>query len=126
MRGVMGRPQLEIDPEQVRLLAECFCTNEEIAAKLGCSPDTLTRRFAESLKSGKDSAKSSLRVNQFNLSKTNPAMAIWLGKQYLGQREPKVAISIEDIDGLIAAELARMAGRSQDSTFGETESNAVS
>jgi hypothetical protein len=89
----MARPKLDIDPEKVRLLAECFCTNEEIAAKLGCSSDTLVRRFAEPIKSGRDSAKSTLREYQFAMAKTNPAMAIWLGKQYLNQHD-KIIVNI--------------------------------
>ena len=31
--------------------------------------------------------KSSLRRYQFNLAKTNATMAIWLGKQWLGQKD---------------------------------------
>lgn len=121
----MGRPRLDIDPDKVRLLAECFCTNEEIAAKLGCSPDTLTRRFADAIKSGRECAKTILREYQFKLAKTNPAMAIWLGKQYLGQREPKSTVAIEYLDNLIAVELARLAGRGEDTTSGTTEGEAI-
>ena len=33
--------------------------------------------------------KISLRRAQFRLAEHNAAMAIWLGKQYLGQREPE-------------------------------------
>lgn len=84
----MPRKKLDIDPNQVQLLASAFCTNEEIAAKLGCSPDTLTRRFADPLKRGRDSAKASLRAKQFQLAmKGNVTLLIWLGKQYLGQRD---------------------------------------
>jgi hypothetical protein len=98
----MARPLIDIDPEKVRLLAECFCTNEEIAAKLGCSSDTLVRRFADSIKSGRDSAKSTLREYQFAMAKTNPAMAIWLGKQYLGQQDRmNIVITPNEADDLI-------------------------
>jgi hypothetical protein len=84
----MPRKKLDIDPNQVQLLASAFCTNEEIAAKLGCSPDTLTRRFADPLKRGRDSAKASLRAKQFQLAmKGNVTLLIWLGKQYLGQSD---------------------------------------
>ena len=29
----------------------------------------------------------SLRRSQFRIAETNPTMAIWLGKQYLGQKD---------------------------------------
>ena len=31
---------------------------------------------------------------QWELAKKNVAMAIWLGKQYLGQREPEQALNV--------------------------------
>jgi hypothetical protein len=87
----MARPKLEIDEKQVEYLAMAYCTDEEIAAKVGCSVDTLTRRFAESIKKGKGSARASLRGKQFELAmKGNTTLLIWLGKQYLGQRDQVV------------------------------------
>ena len=38
-------------------------------------------------KKGQDNGKRSLRRIQFKLAEKNPTMAIWLGKQYLGQRD---------------------------------------
>ena len=44
-----------------------------------------------------DGGKASLRRNQLHLSKTNAAMAIWLGKQKLDQKdEPK---TVEGFNG---------------------------
>ncbi len=84
----MARPEKDINPESVRILAGAFCTDEEIGAKLGCSSDTLTRRFAEALKEGRDDAKGSLRSKQMAVAmKGSIPMLIWLGKQYLGQRD---------------------------------------
>src|SRR5690606_8397761 len=84
----MARPRKKIDPEQVRALAGIGCTHEEIAAVLKCSPDTLTRRFADALKEGKQHAKASLRRMQWEAAKKgNVTMMIWLGKQMLGQRD---------------------------------------
>lgn len=41
--------------------------------------------------------KIQLRKNQLDLSKKSAAMAIWLGKQYLGQRDqPEENIDTED------------------------------
>jgi len=75
-------------------LARIQCTQSEAAAVLGVDRRTLCRFFArhpearEKWDNGLESGKASLRRNQFKLSETNSSMAIWLGKQYLGQREP--------------------------------------
>ena len=34
--------------------------------------------------------KASLLRSQFKLAERNPSMAIWLGKQYLGQQDPSM------------------------------------
>jgi hypothetical protein len=83
----MGRPKFKIDYNTVLKLASIFCTQEEIAAVLGCSVDTLQRdsEFCGVYKKGLETAKASLRRKQFALAEKNPAMAIFLGKNYLGQ-----------------------------------------
>jgi hypothetical protein len=43
--------------------------------------------FADTYKSKSQVGKSSLRRAQWNLAEKNASMAIWLGKQYLGQRD---------------------------------------
>lgn len=83
-----GRPRKELNAKQVEKLAGLFLTHEEIAAVLGCSADTLTRNFAESLKKGAERGKSSLKRAQFLAAKAgNATMLVWLGKQHLGQRD---------------------------------------
>lgn len=90
-----GRPRLKLNNvgiEIVTKLAGFMCTEEEIASFLAVTVETLHNKenndaFLECIKNGQNIGKVSLRQNQFNLSKTNPTMAIWLGKQYLGQRE---------------------------------------
>jgi len=85
-----GRPRFEIDYEAVKKLAGIQCTQGEIAAWLGCSVDTLLRdqKFCEIYKSGMENGKMSLRRHQWRaLENGNTTMLVWLGKQYLGQRE---------------------------------------
>ena len=92
-----GPPQKEIDLDQVIYWAQLQATAEEIASSFRVSPDTLDRRlkkhfgmgYAELLKRVGGSAKLSLRRYQFKLAEKNVAMAIWLGKQWLGQKEPR-------------------------------------
>lgn len=85
-----GRPPLEIDPNLVEGLAKIGCTNVEIAPLVGCSVDTLVRRFAEILDKGRSGLKMKLRRAQMQAAEGgNVAMLIWLGKQYLGQSDKR-------------------------------------
>lgn len=67
----------------------------EIAGWFDCSEDTIERwckrtfgkGFADTFKTHSQSGKISLRRYQFKLAEKNAAMAIFLGKQYLGQRD---------------------------------------
>lgn len=83
----MARPQKQIDPKLVEGLARLGCTYEEIASIVECSTKLLQRRFVHLIKKGQDEMKLSIRRNQMRLSEKSAAMAIWLGKQYLGQRD---------------------------------------
>jgi hypothetical protein len=84
----MARPKKPIDRKLVGGLAGVGCTNEEIATLLGCSHDTIERRFAGSLRKGRAKLKMSLRRQQVKKAKEGSVpMLIWLGKQYLDQRD---------------------------------------
>lgn len=84
----MGRPPIPIDDEQVEALAGINCTMEEIATVLGCSVDTISRRFAEAVKRGREQGRSSLRRYMWEKVKEgNVVMMIWLSKQILGYRD---------------------------------------
>lgn len=96
----MGRPKKEIDIANFEKLCSMMCTEEEIAGFFDCSIDTVDRfckkeyktTFADIYKTLSVKGKIALRRNQFRLSETNTSMAIWLGKQYLGQKD------VTDID----------------------------
>lgn len=94
----MGRPLKKIDPDQVRRLAMINCTYPEIAAVVGCSPDTLERRFAGVIKEGWEQGKSSLKRMMWEAcTKGNTPMMIFLSKQMLGYSdkvEQKVDASV--------------------------------
>src|SRR5882762_5025889 len=81
----------QIDPNELERLAALHCTDEEIAAWFGVTTKTIERRrkvgkFAEIMQRGKAKGKISLRRTQMRLAEQgNPALAIWLGKQLLGQ-----------------------------------------
>jgi len=85
-----GRPRFEIDYETVEKLASLQCTQAEIASYLGCSVDTLQadEKFSGLYKAGMDKGRMSLRRHQWRaLEEGNSTMLVWLGKQYLGQRD---------------------------------------
>lgn len=84
-----GRPKKEIDYNVVEKLASIQCTQEEIANFLELSVRTLQRdeEFCRIYKKGMDNGKMSLRRIQFKLAEKNTSMAIFLGKQYLGQKD---------------------------------------
>lgn len=86
----MARPKKFIDLELAEKLATIQCTQEEIAVILGVSVATLQRNeeFCSIYKKAKENGKSSLRRMQWkSAEKGNVTMQIWLGKQYLQQRD---------------------------------------
>ena len=91
----MGRPLLPIDRDTFSKLCAIQCTEAETASVLGVSVDTLGRwckktfglTFAEVYKKESAGGRASLRRAQFAMAQKSPVMAIWLGKQILGQRD---------------------------------------
>ena len=98
----MGRPLIQIDRKQFVDLVGLGCSQDEICwffrdpTGKPISEDTLTRfckrefgcTFADYRNQNSMMAfKIKLRRNQLQLSEKNAAMAIWLGKQVLGQTE---------------------------------------
>lgn len=103
--GKGGRPRIEIDQDQFKKLCGLQCTLAEIAGFFDCSEDTienwckreLNRGFSDAFKEFSASGKISLRRNQFRLAEKSAAMAIFLGKQYLGQKD---SIEYEDKESI--------------------------
>lgn len=92
----MARPRKEIDKKQFESLCGLQCTREEVCAFFEISEKTLDawckrtyrQSFSLVFSQKRSKGKISLRRSQFQLAEKNANMAIWLGKQYLGQREP--------------------------------------
>jgi hypothetical protein len=100
----VGRPKipmiLEIPPkaivfDQVVYWINLQATQEEVAGSFRVSVETLNARllehfgmnFSELRKRADGEAKLSLRRYQFKQAEKSATMAIWLGKQWLGQRD---------------------------------------
>ena len=105
----MARPRKEIDKNQFAKLCDLQCTLQEIAGFFDCSEDTIERwckrelkkSFAEAYKKYSVRGKISLRRFQMKMAEHNATMAIWLGKQYLGQTDKQEVVINRDIDDSI-------------------------
>ena len=106
-----GRPNKEIDQKTFEKLCGIQCTKEEICGFLDVTDKTLenwckrtySAGFSEVFRKKRGAGKISLRRAQFRLAEKNAAMAIWLGKQYLDQKdeqkveqEVKLGVTIVD------------------------------
>ena len=91
----MARPRKEIDQKQFEKLCGLQCTQEEICGWFDITDKTLNTwckntyraSFSEVYAKKRETGKISLRRAQFELAKKNASMAIFLGKNYLGQRD---------------------------------------
>lgn len=110
----MGRPRANIDPKHFEQLCAIQCTQEEICDFFDVCADTLNswckrtygKSFSEVFSQKRGRGKISLRRNQWKLAEKNTSMAIWLGKQYLGQRETTevlAGINVQNDDALSAS-----------------------
>lgn len=92
-----GRPKKNIDKKQFEKLCQLQCTIDEVCGFFEVCPDTLEawcRRtygrgmtFSKVFKEKRSGGMISLRKAQFKLAEKNASMAIWMGKQYLGQTD---------------------------------------
>ena len=90
-----GRPKKDIDQTMFENLCSILCTKNELCDFFNVDEKTLTRwckdtygvGFSEIYKNKSAKGKMSLRRTQFKIAESNATMAIFLGKQYLGQRD---------------------------------------
>ena len=109
-----GRPKKIIDKAAFEKLCALQCTQEEICGVLGVNSDTLSKwckkeykaNFSEVFKEKRQVGKMSLRRSQFKLAEKNATMAIWLGKQYLDQRDRDITDAVEKSNGVLESILA--------------------
>lgn len=105
----MARPRKEIDQKQFENLCALQCTKDEICSFFELTDKTLENwckrtykaGFSEIFKLKRGKGKISLRRAQFQLAQKNANMAIWLGKQYLGQRDMREVNVNSNIDDSI-------------------------
>ena len=90
-----GRPRKEFDQNTFEKLLELQCTQAEICNFFNTTDKTISawckrtykKDFSECLEKFGTKGRISLRRAQFKMAQNNPTMAIWLGKQFLGQKD---------------------------------------
>ena len=94
-KGQIKQAQVKIDQKQFESLCKMQCTETEICSFFDVSEDTLVRwcketynqNFAEIYSKKREGGRIAIRRFQLQQAEKNPTMAIWLGKQYLGQKD---------------------------------------
>ena len=97
-----GRPRKDVDWQLVYQLATYQCTRNEIYAALRVTQPFMIQykeKFEEIYQRGLEDGKVRFRKAQTRMADKNPVMAIWCGKQYLGQSDNPQAT--QTIDGTI-------------------------
>jgi hypothetical protein len=101
----MGRPRKEIDKTEFEKLCFLQCTEREFCSWFDVSDETLNkwckenydgRTFLDVFKEKRENGIISLRRTQFQLAEKSPAMAIFLGKNLLGQTD-KMEQTVNDV-----------------------------
>lgn len=93
-----GRPRKQINQEEFEKLCALQCTKEEICGWFDVTDKTLEKwcnetyeeHFSDVFSKKRVAGKISLRRAQFQLAQKNASMAIFLGKNYLGQSDTMV------------------------------------
>lgn len=92
----VGRPRIELDPKQAKIFGYFRATYDTMAEQIGCHVDTIRAamqdedsEFSKEYKKGFSSMKMKLSEAQVKtaIEEHNPTLLVWLGKQYLGQKD---------------------------------------
>lgn len=92
----VGRPRIELDPKQAKIFGYFRATYDTMAEQIGCHVDTIRHamqdedsEFSKAYKNGFSSMKMKLSEAQVKtaIDEHNPTLLVWLGKQYLGQKD---------------------------------------
>ena len=91
-----GRPRIELDPKQAKIFGYFRATYDTMAEQIGCHVDTIRAamqddksEFSKEYKKGFSGMKMKLSEAQIKtaIEDRNPTLLVWLGKQYLGQKD---------------------------------------
>jgi AraC-like DNA-binding protein len=105
-RRKTGPKPMPIDPKVVEGMVMVGATTEEVADFIGCSRDTIERRFQSLLNKTRANSRLRLRQAQYKAALAGDrTMLVWLGKVMLGQKETTVT-ETRDVTKLTDDELA--------------------
>ena len=99
-----GRPKKQIDQKEFEKLCFLQCTKQEFCSWFDTTDKTLERwcketygmGFSDVFRIKRENGIISLRRTQFQLAEKSPAMAIFLGKNLLGQTD-KMEQTVNDV-----------------------------
>ena len=86
----LGRPPIQFSPAIVRKIGKyafAGARDRTISQALGIDDDTFQNHFSEYCLKKRCEGKIALLLTQARMAKTNPTMAIWMGKQLLDQSD---------------------------------------
>lgn len=92
----VGRPRIELDPKQAKIFGYFRATYDTMAEQMECHVDTIRQamqddksEFSKEYKKGFSGMKMKLSEAQVKtaIEDRNPTLLVWLGKQYLGQKD---------------------------------------
>jgi hypothetical protein len=111
---VKGRMNEKLETlKQLAALGEAQCTSDEIAQVFGVTPEAFeawmdgSDRCRWALEHGRSQGRAALRRAQLHLAQTNAAMAIFLGRLYLGQGERREGDTVDPAEAAQTAERVR-------------------
>ena len=112
----VGRPKINLNLEELERLSRLNCTMPEISAYFDIPLRTLEDKFANevdvkrAIEKGRATGKLSLRRRQIQIMEetNNPTMAIWLGKQMLGQTDKQEIVQDINIEDRKVLDISRL------------------
>ena len=99
-----GRPKRVFSDEEIQLIEQYAldgCYSETIAAGLEIPVTTLKRHFGRKMTHLRAKGKLILKHNQTQMAKSSPQMAIFLGKNELGQADKQI-VSTETVAPVVS------------------------
>jgi len=112
----VGRPKINLNLEELERLSRLNCTMPEISAYFDIPLRTLEDKFTnevdvrKAIEKGRATGKLSLRRRQIQIMEetNNPTMAIWLGKQMLGQTDKQEIVQDINIEDRKVLDISRL------------------
>jgi len=115
-KNKVGRPKIDLNLDELERLSRLNCTMPEISAYFDIPLRTLEDKFTNepevrwAIEKGRATGKLSLRRKQIQIMEetNNSTMAIWLGKQILGQTDKQEIVQDINIEERKVLDISRL------------------